>query len=196
MLDNWTRGAETPMDRLRCFAEMWILNRQEIQRYGCPVGTLCAELAKLKHSAEGGAGMIFGQFKGCLRLQFEALGRTDDADRLVMRLLSRGQGVSALASAFHDEAFVRHEASRIEPWLVSLGPAQTSSSRKRPNASQWTAAASPLSSSSFDSGTTEPKRANGWQDINAGSMKALQRAASCSPVRWMAAGWRRAGNRP
>lgn len=135
MLDTWARDAETPQARLRCFAQMLIHNRAEIQRYGCPVGTLCAELAKLKHPAQGGAGMIFGQFKDWLRLQFEALGHADEADALVMHLLSRSQGIAALANAFHDEAFIRHEVSLIDAWLDSLTPAPASARRRRTRAS-------------------------------------------------------------
>jgi TetR/AcrR family transcriptional regulator, transcriptional repressor for nem operon len=122
MLEGWTKGARTPVDRLRCFAQMMIRNRQDIQRYGCPVGTLCAELAKLEHPAQGDAGMIFGQFRSWLREQFQALGRTEDADALAMHLLSRSQGIAALASAFHDEAFIRHEVGLIEAWLQSMEP--------------------------------------------------------------------------
>lgn len=122
MLDSWTGSAEAPAGRLRCFAEMLIRNRKDIQRYGCPVGTLCAELAKLEHPAQGAAGMIFGQFRSWLREQFAALGRQGDADALAMHLLSRSQGVAALANAFHDEAFIRHEVELIASWLQSLQP--------------------------------------------------------------------------
>jgi TetR/AcrR family transcriptional regulator, transcriptional repressor for nem operon len=125
MLDSWAAGAETPAQRLRRFAEMLVHNRQDIQRYGCPVGTLCAELAKLEHPAQADAGMIFGQFRGWLREQFEALGRHGDADALAMHLLSRSQGIASLANAFHDEAFIRHEVGLIEAWLRSLRPAKT-----------------------------------------------------------------------
>jgi TetR/AcrR family transcriptional repressor of nem operon len=120
MLDSWTGSAETPADRLCCFAEMLIQNRKDIQRYGCPVGTLCAELAKLEHPAQGDAGMIFGQFRSWLREQFEALGRQAEADALAMHLLSRSQGVAALANAFHDEDFIRHEVELIKTWLQLL----------------------------------------------------------------------------
>lgn len=134
MLEAWTRDAATPADRLRCFAEMLIQNRQEIQRYGCPVGTLCAELAKLNHPAQGGAGMIFGQFRDWLRAQFEALGHGNDADALAMHLLSRSQGVAALANAFHDDAFIRHEVDLIDTWLASLVPTRTTARRQRSKA--------------------------------------------------------------
>ncbi|HEX5683980.1 MAG TPA: TetR/AcrR family transcriptional regulator [Ideonella sp.] len=120
MLDGWTEGARTPVDRLCRFAEMMVRNRKDILRYGCPVGTLCAELAKLEHPAQGDASMIFGQFRSWLREQFEALGHAEDADGLAMHLLSRSQGIAALASAFHDEGFIRHEVTLIEAWLQSM----------------------------------------------------------------------------
>ncbi len=130
MLDRWAGSAQTPIGRLRCFAEMLIQNRKDIQRYGCPVGTLCAELAKLEHPAQGDASMIFGQFRSWLRQQFEALGRKDDADALAMHLLSRSQGVAALANAFHDETFIRHEVELIENWLQSLQPGKTTAQKQ------------------------------------------------------------------
>ena len=120
MLDTWAQKAATPAARLQCFAEMLIQNRREIQRYGCPVGTLCAELAKLGHPAQSGAGMIFNQFRGWLRAQFEGMGHDKQADALAMHLLSRSQGIASVANAFHDEAFIRHEVELIGAWLAAL----------------------------------------------------------------------------
>lgn len=136
MLDTWTRDAETPLARLQCFAEMLIRNRREIQRYGCPVGTLCAELAKLDHPAQRSASMIFGQFRQWLRAQFEALGHEDNADGLAMHLLSRSQGIASLANAFHDEAFIRHEVGLINAWLTSLAPRRAAAKRPRTKATR------------------------------------------------------------
>ncbi|HSD37433.1 MAG TPA: TetR/AcrR family transcriptional regulator [Rhodocyclaceae bacterium] len=130
MLEAWTSEAKTPLARLLCFAEMLIHNREHIQRSGCPVGTLCAELAKLEHPSQGDANMIFGQFREWLREQFEALGDRQDADAHAMHLLARSQGIAALANAFHDEDFIRHEVGQIEAWLRALQrkrPARTAS---------------------------------------------------------------------
>lgn len=130
MLDDWTGSAKTPVARLRCFALMLVHNRDAIQRYGCPVGTLCAELAKSAHPAQGDAGMIFGQFRRWLAEQFEALGRHDDADALALHLLSRSQGIATLAHVFHDEAFIRHEVDLIDAWLAALVPKRPRSSKR------------------------------------------------------------------
>ena len=131
MLDTWTRDAATPQDRLRCFAEMLVRNRHDIQRYGCPVGTLCAELAKLDHPAQGDAGMIFGQFRDWLRTQFEALGHVPRADELALHLLARSQGVAMLANAFHDEAFIQREVDAMAEWLATSVPNPAAANRPR-----------------------------------------------------------------
>ncbi|MDZ7864276.1 TetR/AcrR family transcriptional regulator [Acidovorax sp.] len=120
MLEGWARQGATPAARLQCFAQMLIDNRHDIQRHGCPVGTLCAELAKLAHPSQGDAGMVFGQFRQWLAAQFQALGRAGDADALAMHLLARSQGIAALANAFHDETFIRREVAQIGAWVNSL----------------------------------------------------------------------------
>lgn len=122
MLEAWAAQGATPAERLMCFAQMLIDNRREIQRFGCPVGTLCAELAKLDHPSQEDAGMIFGQFRRWLAEQFATLGHGEKADGLAMHLLARSQGVASLANAFHDEAFIRHEVAQIEGWILSLVP--------------------------------------------------------------------------
>lgn len=128
-LQAWTGSAATPAARLHCFVEMMIRNRNDLVRYGCPVGTLCTELARSAHPAQGDAGMIFGQFRIWLREQFAALGHPDEADALAMHLLSRSQGIAVLANAFQDEAFIRHEIGQIEAWLASLAPRPARKSR-------------------------------------------------------------------
>jgi AcrR family transcriptional regulator len=129
MLDQWTRDEATPAARVRRFARMLIDNRQAIQRYGCPVGTMCAELSKLDHPSRDAAGMIFSQFRAWLREQFEAMGRRAEADALSTHLLARSQGIAALAAALRDETFIRREVDLIGAWLDALACAPA---KKRP----------------------------------------------------------------
>lgn len=117
MLGNWEACGETPADRIRSFINILIVNRTRIKRYGCPVGTLCSELVKLNHAARGEANKLFTLFRTWLRQQFVQLGRTEDADELAMHLLAQSQGIATLASAFHDEKFLRQEAERLNRWL-------------------------------------------------------------------------------
>ena len=120
MLQLWESRSETPLDRIRSFIGMMIANRADIKRYGCPVGTLCAEMAKLSHPARSEANRLFTLFRVWLRWQFALLGREADADALAMHLLSRSQGVAALASAFRDDAFITHETQLMDQWLTSI----------------------------------------------------------------------------
>jgi AcrR family transcriptional regulator len=119
MLDRWEAEGKDPAERIRSFIHMLVANRADIKRYGCPVGTLCAELAKLDHAAQPEASKLFALFRTWLRRQFVALGRAEDADALAMHLLARSQGVATLANAFRDERFIRHEVNLMCDWLNS-----------------------------------------------------------------------------
>ncbi|PAU76515.1 TetR/AcrR family transcriptional regulator [Halomonas salipaludis] len=120
MLEEWEVQGDSPGDRIRSFINILIMNRAKIKRYGCPVGTLCSELAKLEHPAKSNANELFTLFRAWLRRQFELLGRHGDADQLAMHLLAASQGVATLASAFQDEEFISSEVGRLNEWLISL----------------------------------------------------------------------------
>lgn len=117
MLERWEVEGETPADRIRSFIGILVANRADIKRYGCPVGTLSTELAKLGHASQAGVNRLFTLFRVWLRRQFELLGRTADADDLAMHLLARSQGVATLAAAFGDERFINYEVDRMNAWL-------------------------------------------------------------------------------
>lgn len=117
MLARWEIEGETPVGRIRSFIDILIVNQEKIKRYGCPIGTLSTELAKLNHAAQGEANELFTLFRTWLRRQFELLGHTDDADDLAMHLLARSQGVATLANAFRDDAFVRREVDAMYAWV-------------------------------------------------------------------------------
>ncbi len=119
MLERWETEGKNPADRIRSFIHILIANRAEIKRYGCPVGTLCTELAKLEHASQADANRLFSLYRTWLRRQFTLLGREADADALAMHLLARSQGVATLANAFQDETFIRQEVKQMCGWLRS-----------------------------------------------------------------------------
>ena len=130
MLERWEAEGKQPADRIRSFIHILIANRADIKRYGCPVGTLCAELAKLNHASQAEANKLFALFRAWLRKQFAQLGRAADADALAMHLLARSQGVAALANAFHDEKFIKREVAQMCDWLRSY---EENTRRPRPD---------------------------------------------------------------
>ena len=121
MLEQWEREEE-PEERIRSFIHILIMNRAKIKQHGCPVGTLCTELAKLNHASQAEANKLFTLFRIWLRRQFTLLGRKEDADTLAMHLLARSQGVATLASALHDEAFIKREVDAMCDWLKACAP--------------------------------------------------------------------------
>jgi TetR/AcrR family transcriptional regulator, transcriptional repressor for nem operon len=132
MLGRWDADGDQPADRIRSFIDILLANRADIQRFGCPVGTLCAELAKLNHAAQAEANQIFTTYRVWLRRQFTLLGHTADADVLAMHLLARSQGVAALANAFHDEKFIAQEVRQLYSWLDALHMADEPPHTRRP----------------------------------------------------------------
>ncbi len=126
MLHGWDQDGQGPKDRITCFIQILIANRVEILRYGCPVGGLVTELAKLDHAALDQANAIFKLFRDWLRMQFTEMGRASDADALAMHLLARSQGVATLASALNDAEFIQVEVSQMCDWVQALEPAYQS----------------------------------------------------------------------
>jgi TetR/AcrR family transcriptional repressor of nem operon len=123
MLDSWERDAESPAERIRSFVRILIANRTKIMAHGCPVGTLCNELAKLDHAAKDNAVLLFTLFRDWLARQFAALGREADSDALALHILMRSQGVAVLATAFRDKDFIDREVADMEAWLQAQCPA-------------------------------------------------------------------------
>jgi len=128
MLERWEMEGNQPADRIRSFIHILVVNRAKIKRYGCPVGTLYTELAKLNHASQNEAKKLFTLFRTWLRKQFILLGHKADADKLAMHLLGRSQGVATLASAFNDEKFIKQEVKQMYDWLNLYTESQTSNS--------------------------------------------------------------------
>jgi len=117
MLARWEAETESPAERIRCYIKILVTNQADIKRYGCPLGTLSSELAKLNHEAQGEAKALFTLFRSWLRRQFEALGHEAEADALALHVLAASQGVATLANAYQDNAFIRREVEALFDWL-------------------------------------------------------------------------------
>lgn len=119
MLAQWETEGKSAPDRIELFVTLLIRNQSKIMRYGCPVGTLCMELAKLKHPGQDEANAVMDIFRVWLRRQFEEMGRDKDADALALHLLARSQGVAVLAQSLRDKNFVRQEVDLMTVWVQS-----------------------------------------------------------------------------
>ena len=120
MLADWEEEGATPQDRIRCYIRILLTNWSMIRYYGCPVGTLCTELAKLNHASRAEASKVFTLFRVWLGNQFSLLGHKQDADALAMHVLSWSQGVATLGNAFDDLKYVKQEVEKMCDWLDEL----------------------------------------------------------------------------
>ncbi len=118
MLGEWEADAP-PKARILSFIRILLTNQTKIMAFGCPVGTLTTELAKLDHVAHERAADIFTLFRDWLAEQFRALGH-DDAKALALHLLGRTQGITVMASTYHDEDYLASEVAALEGWLDAL----------------------------------------------------------------------------
>ncbi|MFG1191945.1 TetR/AcrR family transcriptional regulator [Xanthobacter flavus] len=120
MLEQWEAEGADAEGRILSFIGILIANRAKIMRFGCPVGTLCNELAKLDHAAGADAARLFSLFRDWLAREFRALGHSEDeAARLAMHLLARSQGVATLASSIGDEAFIDAEVAEMRGFVAA-----------------------------------------------------------------------------
>jgi len=107
----------TPKERLKAFVRMTADNRKSLARFGCPVGSLCAELGKERGSSAEGAARPFRELLTWTEAQFAALGQESDKEVLAIHLLSALQGVSLLANCFRDPGLVLREAKQLNAWI-------------------------------------------------------------------------------
>lgn len=117
LLKEWEREGSSASERICSFINILLMNQSKITLYGCPIGTLTSELAKLDHHLLSHANQLFTLFRKWLSSQFAQLGHVTNADELSLHLLARSQGIATLANAFNDPDFIRSEVAQLKIWL-------------------------------------------------------------------------------
>lgn len=109
-----------PYERLQALIQVWVDDRDLDALYGCPVGSLCFELARARGPLSENAARPFKTLLGWCEAQFRQLGAGDDAHRQALHLVSALQGISLTAAVFGDPDMIVNEAQYIGQWLRSL----------------------------------------------------------------------------
>jgi AcrR family transcriptional regulator len=120
MLEGWTGSYRTPVERLHRFVDILQNSAEAIMRYGCPMGSLNTELGKDQAALQGQAEQLFTVFENWLTDQFAELGYAGRARELAQRLMAQGQGISVIAHAHSDPAFLQRERQRLRRWIDQL----------------------------------------------------------------------------
>jgi len=109
-----------PRARLEALIHVWVDDREIDARYGCPIGSLCYELAKGRdHLSQHAALPIRALIDWC-EAQFRALGHKRDASALALHLVAALQGISLVANSLGEPAAIKREANYLKAWLKAL----------------------------------------------------------------------------
>lgn len=117
MLNQWTAEYPDPRQRILHYIDILTNNQENIKQHGCPIGTLCTELAKLHHQMREDANQMLTVMRDWLTTQLKELGLGKEAKQVAMHLLARSQGIATITTAFEDQAFLRQEVKRLKLWL-------------------------------------------------------------------------------
>ena len=118
MMEEWDRNFPDPEGRLKRFVQVMVNSRETTADFGCPMGTLNAELAKDQRDLQAGSRIMFERFVGYLAAQFGNLGyATADAQQLAWELLARAQGVNMMTHVFSRPDFLLDQQQRLNDWI-------------------------------------------------------------------------------
>jgi len=109
-----------PRARLESLIQVWVSDREIDARYGCPIGSLCYELAKGRGPLSDASAQPIKLLVSWCDEQFRLLGHTEQAPVLARHLVSCLQGISLLANAFGDPDLILMEAAYLAEWLDTI----------------------------------------------------------------------------
>ena len=120
MLENWEKEFKSPLERLKRYAQIISNVRDEVIHYGCPMGTLNAELGKVQQELQIITKKQFEVFEQWIKKQFKVMGCSKNAADLTIHLMVWTQGISTMAYIHKDTRLIQREVKSIVSWLDSL----------------------------------------------------------------------------
>ena len=120
MIAEWNRTTDDPAKRLMFLADMLDSSREDLVRYGCPLGTLTAELGKTQAGLQKEAVHMFDVLIDWLIEQIQALNYGARSRILAMHVIGRLQGVTTMAFAYGDHSYIDFEVEGLRKELEHL----------------------------------------------------------------------------
>ena len=110
-----------PKKRLNALIQVWVEDREIDSNYGCPIGSLCYELAKNRGQLCDKSAEQLQVLIKWSELQFKELNKSPrQASELALHLMCALQGVSLIANAFADAQLISRETKHLKSWLKDL----------------------------------------------------------------------------
>lgn len=107
----WTDATEDPAERLIQFIDHTSATADQLTAHGCPIGTLCQDLARWNSDLGDAAGEIFADTISWASDNYARLGSPHERDAAI-RLVALLQGATVLAHALGDSSVLRLECRR------------------------------------------------------------------------------------
>jgi AcrR family transcriptional regulator len=108
-----------PAARLKALTHQWTQMADLVARYGCPFGTLAAELDRRDDGLDREAAAPIGLIIDWAEDQFRQLSRRDARD-LAIHLFAGVQGAALLANAFRNPQLMTSQVRHLERWIDAL----------------------------------------------------------------------------
>lgn len=120
-IESW-RDLPTPEDRLVALLGMYLDDVDNVRAFGCPLGSVTAELAKHSPALGTAAAGVFSALIDWAAREFVALGFADAAARArATHLIAVIQGAATLSNALDDPEPLQREAAHLERWIRRSG---------------------------------------------------------------------------
>ena len=109
----------SPKARLKALVAALAESRDTIADHGCPLGTLCTELANQSGQSPSLTAPLMQTLLDWIERQFKAMGRRDAQD-LALQLVIAYEGSALLTNALAQPEVMSREARRLEKWINAL----------------------------------------------------------------------------
>jgi len=120
-LDTIYHDFPNPRERLHRIANIPFYDHHEVVQYGCPMGTLSAELGKLAPTGQNAMMAMYSLMLQTTHRCLEDMGHErDNAERQARHMLTCLQGAANLAHTFKDERWLETEIEAVHAWIDTL----------------------------------------------------------------------------
>ncbi len=120
MLQGWEKEFKTPIERLQRYVKIIPNVKNEVIKYGCPMGSLNSELGKVQRDLQIISKEQFSVFENWIKKQFQEMGWGKKSDELAMHLMVLTQGLATMTYIHQDTRLIKKELKLTTSWLVSL----------------------------------------------------------------------------
>jgi AcrR family transcriptional regulator len=115
---EWEKNPD-PRARLFMLLDLQESMKDQIAKYGCPVGSMCQELDKDRQPISDKADSLVQWQLKWISEQFKQMGHSN-SDKLGIQLTSALHGCSVLANALNDPKIIEMEIARLKSWIGEL----------------------------------------------------------------------------